>query len=63
MWYNPGAPSDYELGKLDPTVDDRGAKRRILLPFYPALVRGQKKAVTVAAKSGQFTAGEVGWGQ
>jgi len=34
------------------------AARIILLPFYPDQVRGQKKAVTVAAKSEQFTAGE-----
>jgi len=37
-----------------------GAARRILLPFYPAQVRGQKKAVTVAEQSGQFTASEMG---
>jgi len=35
-----------------------GAARIILLPFYLAYkIRGQK-AVSVAAKSGQFTAGE-----
>jgi len=40
-----------------------GAAGRILFPFYHAWVRGQEKAVTVAAKSGQFTAGEMGKGQ
>jgi len=30
---------------------------RILLPFYPALIRIQTKAVTVAAKSEQFISG------
>jgi len=35
------------------------AARRIL-PFYPAQVRGQEKAVTMATKSGQFTAGKMG---
>jgi len=39
-----------------------GAAWRIL-PFYPAYVRGQEKAVTVAAKLGQFTADETGKGQ
>jgi len=39
-----------------------GAARRIL-PFYPASVRGQEKAVAVAAKSGQFTADETGKGR
>jgi len=33
---------------------------RILLQFYPAQIRRQTKAVLVAAKLGQFTAGEVG---
>jgi len=37
--------------------------RRILLQFYPAYIRGQKKDVTVAAKSKQFTAGEMRKGQ
>jgi len=37
-----------------------GAAKRILFPFYPAQIRGQEKAVTVAAKSGQFTADETG---
>jgi len=40
-----------------------GAARKILFPFYPAYVSGQEKAVTVAAKSSQFTAGETGKGQ
>jgi len=31
---------------------------RIILPFYLAYLRGQKKAVTVAAKSGKFTTGK-----
>jgi len=35
-----------------------GATRRILLPFYPAYVRGEEKAVTMALKSGQFTTDE-----
>jgi len=39
------------------------AVRRILLPFYPAYIRVQEKAVTVAPKSGQFIADEVGKGQ
>jgi len=39
-----------------------GAARRIV-SFYPALVRGPEKAVTVAAESGQFTADETGKGQ
>jgi len=39
------------------------AEGRILLPFYPAWVRGQEKAATVAAKSGQFTADEMEKGQ
>jgi len=33
-----------------------GAARKILLPFYPVLIRGQKEAVIVGAKSRQFTA-------
>jgi len=40
--------------------------RKILLPFHPAWMRGQKKAKDkkiVAAKSGQFTASEAGKGQ
>jgi len=37
--------------------------RIILLPSYPAQVRGQEKAVTVAAKSGQFTTDKTGKGQ
>jgi len=41
-----------------------GAARRIILPFYPAQVRGQDKAVTVAAKTGQqFRAAETGKGR
>jgi len=40
-----------------------GTARRILLPFYPEYVRGQEKAVTVAAKSGQFTSDETEKGQ
>jgi len=40
-----------------------GATRRILLPIYPAYVRGQEKAVIGAAKSGQLIAGEMGKGQ
>jgi len=40
-----------------------GAARKILLTFYPADVRRQEKAVTVAAKSGQFTADKTGKGQ
>jgi len=40
-----------------------GAARRILLPFYPRLVREQEKAVTVAAKAGKFIAGETRKGQ
>jgi len=38
-----------------------GAARKIL--FYLAYVRGQEKAVTVAAKSEQFTVDEMGKGQ
>jgi len=33
-------------------------QEEILLPFYPALIRGQEKDVTVVAESGQFTKGE-----
>jgi len=40
-----------------------GAARRFLLRFYPAQIRGRGKAVTVAATSRQFTAGETGKGQ
>jgi len=40
-----------------------GAARKILLQFYPTLVREQEKAVTVATKSGQFTTDETGKGQ
>jgi len=47
-------------GESDPTEDVHSAARRILLPFYPAEVRGQKKAVTVAAKSRQFAADNTG---
>jgi len=36
-------------GEPNPAVDDAGAARRIL--FYPALLREQKKVVTVAAKT------------
>jgi len=39
-----------------------GATRKIL-PFYPAWLRRQEKAVTVAAKLGQFTADETGKGK
>jgi len=39
------------------------AARRILLPIYHALVRRQEKAVTAAAKLGQFTVGETGKSQ
>jgi len=35
---------------------------RKILPFCPAYVREQEKAVTVAAKSGQCTTGETGKG-
>jgi len=37
-----------------------GTVRRILLPFYPTKIRRQKKAVTMTAKLGHFTAGEAG---
>jgi len=40
-----------------------GVARRIILPFYPVYKRGQKKAVNVAAKSGQFREGKAGKGQ
>jgi len=40
-----------------------GAARRILLPFYPTKVRGQEKAVTVAARLEQFRPDETGKGQ
>jgi len=43
-----------EGGELDPAEGSASASRRIL-PFYPVQVRGQEKAVTVAAKSEQFT--------
>jgi len=51
MQLNPG-------GELDPAV-----AARILLPFYQAKIRRQKKAMTMAAKPGQFTVGEAGKGQ
>jgi len=51
-----------EGGELDPAVDVRRRCKKILL-FYPVQVRGQKKAVTVAAKSRQFIAGERGKGK
>jgi len=39
-----------------------GAAWKILPSFYPAWVRGQEKAVTVATKSGQVPTDETGKG-
>jgi len=53
-----GAPKRLECGTIQEEVSQilqrvsAGAALRILFPFYPAWVRGQEKAVTVAAKSG-----------
>jgi len=40
-----------------------GAARIIFLLFYPAEIRGQKEAVTLVAKSGQFIEEEAVKGQ
>jgi len=56
MQDNPG-------GELDPAVDDQRHYKKNLLPVNPAYIRGQKKAVIVAAKSEQFTEGEAEHGQ
>jgi len=46
-----------------PQIMSTDFARRILLPLHPALVKGQNKAVTVAAKLGQFTTRKTGKGQ
>jgi len=45
-----------ERGDLDPAVDDHWYYKENF-PFYPAYIRRNKKAVTMAEKLGQFTAG------
>jgi len=47
-----------EGGEFDPAEGVRRRSMKNSPSVYPAQVRGQEKAVAVAAKSGQFTAGE-----
>jgi len=53
MWDNP------EGSELDLAVDDRRRCKKNSSTLS-CMVRGQKKALTVAEKSGQFTASEAG---
>jgi len=58
-----GAPERLRCGTIQKVSQilqrmSASAAIRNLQPFYHAKVRGQEKAVTVAVKSGQFTADE-----
>jgi len=57
-----GSRDDPEGGELDPAVDVRRRCEKNSPSGFLAQTGGQKKTVTVPAKSGQFTAGEVGKG-
>jgi len=51
-----------EVGKLDPAVDVRKRYKKNSPSVLSCIGKRQEKAVTVAAKSGQFTADETGKG-
>jgi len=53
-----GSDVDNPGGELDPVVNVQALQEQFSFRFSLHYVRGQKKVATVAAKSGQFTAGE-----